>query len=117
MSFVVAQLSGIALDADCPAGMHAAFERLKRRGHMACVRNVVSLRATRWGMAEPEVLPLHDVHGAPGAQPPPPDPRRRVVTGEAHSFNSVPGAVIWKCTCDPVRAQRSDGPPYSLYNY
>lgn len=80
---MVAQLSGIALDADCPAGMHAAFERLKRRGHMACVRNVVSLRATRWGMAEPEALPLHDVHAAPGAQPPPPDPRRRVVTGEA----------------------------------
>ncbi|XP_026328307.1 polyadenylate-binding protein-interacting protein 1 isoform X2 [Hyposmocoma kahamanoa] len=73
------KLSGIALDADCPAGMHAAFERLKRRGHMACVRNVVSLRAARWGMAEPEALPLHDVHAPAGAQPNP-DPRRRVVT-------------------------------------
>lgn len=59
------QLSGIALDADCPAGMHAAFERLKRRAALACVRGVVALRAARWGTAEPE----------PAA--PPPDLRRR----------------------------------------
>ncbi|XP_049866147.1 polyadenylate-binding protein-interacting protein 1 [Pectinophora gossypiella] len=62
------KLSGIALDADCPAGMHAAFERLKRRSHLACVRNVVQLRAARWGMAEPDPMTR--------AQQPP-DNRRR----------------------------------------
>ncbi|CAG4937297.1 unnamed protein product [Colias eurytheme] len=46
------KLSGIALDADCPAGMHAAFERLKRRSQLGCVRAVVSLRAARWGLAD-----------------------------------------------------------------
>ncbi|KAJ2938224.1 hypothetical protein O0L34_g16549 [Tuta absoluta] len=50
------KLSGIALDADCPAGMHAAFERLKRRAGLACVRNVCELRAQRWGLAEPDPL-------------------------------------------------------------
>ncbi|CAH0407655.1 unnamed protein product [Chilo suppressalis] len=47
------KLSGIALDADCPAGMHAAFERLKRRAHLPAVRNVVALRGARWGLADP----------------------------------------------------------------
>ncbi|CAG5027354.1 unnamed protein product [Parnassius apollo] len=65
------KLSGIALDADCPAGMHAAFERLRRRASLPCVRGVVALRAARWG-AE------HDAAPAPAAHPAPParrDPR------------------------------------------
>ncbi|XP_026730037.1 polyadenylate-binding protein-interacting protein 1 isoform X3 [Trichoplusia ni] len=72
------KLSGIALDADCPAGMHAAFERLKRRSQLACVRGVVALRAARWGTAEPE----------PAPQPPPPqDPRRR------HNYAAMNGEM------------------------
>lgn len=56
--------------------MHAAFERLKRRSQLACVRGVVALRAARWGTAEPE----------PAPQPPPPqDPRRRHnYAGQSH---------------------------------
>lgn len=57
------QLSGIALDADCPGGMRGVFDRLKRRATMPCVQNVVALRAARWGLAEP--APQHQ------------DPRRR----------------------------------------
>ena len=60
------QLSGIALDADCPLGMHAVCERLKRRANMAAVANVLALRAARWGLAEPEPRPPAD----------PPRPRR-----------------------------------------
>ncbi|CAB3243796.1 unnamed protein product [Arctia plantaginis] len=76
------KLSGIALDADCPSGMHAAFERLKRRGGLPCVRTVVALRAARWGLAEPE----------PPVQPPP-DLRRRIlyVNGEVESGSSDGG--------------------------
>ncbi|XP_030038543.2 polyadenylate-binding protein-interacting protein 1 [Manduca sexta] len=51
------KLSGIALDADCPSGMHAMFERLKRRASLPCVHGVVALRAARWGLAEPEPAP------------------------------------------------------------
>ncbi|XP_026485691.1 polyadenylate-binding protein-interacting protein 1 [Vanessa tameamea] len=48
------KLSGIALDADCPASMHAAFERLKYRSQLACVQRVLELRTARWGLAEHE---------------------------------------------------------------
>ncbi|XP_047985900.1 polyadenylate-binding protein-interacting protein 1 isoform X4 [Leguminivora glycinivorella] len=47
------KLSGIALDADCPGGMHAMFERLKRRAALPAVRAVLALRQGRWGLAEP----------------------------------------------------------------
>ncbi|XP_028161676.1 polyadenylate-binding protein-interacting protein 1 [Ostrinia furnacalis] len=59
------KLSGIALDADCPTGMHAAFERLKRRAQLPCVRAVVALRGARWGLAErePEPLPARIIQG------------------------------------------------------
>lgn len=50
-------MSGIALDADCPASMHVAFERLKYRSEMPCVRRVVALRAARWGTADAEPEP------------------------------------------------------------
>uniref|UniRef100_A0A2A4J7D0 MIF4G domain-containing protein n=1 Tax=Heliothis virescens TaxID=7102 RepID=A0A2A4J7D0_HELVI len=77
------KLSGIALDADCPSGMHAAFERLKRRASLACVRGVVALRAARWGTAEPEPVA------------PPPELRRRynygAVNGEVESGPSDGG--------------------------
>ncbi|CAD0198372.1 unnamed protein product [Chrysodeixis includens] len=73
------KLSGIALDADCPAGMHAAFERLKRRSQLACVRGVVALRAARWGTAEPEP--------APQPAQPPHDPRRR------HNYAAMNGEM------------------------
>ncbi|XP_013188169.2 polyadenylate-binding protein-interacting protein 1 isoform X1 [Amyelois transitella] len=66
------KLSGIALDADCPAGMHAAFERLKLRAQLPAVRAVVALRAARWGLAghEPEpasdhAQPRYAVNGSP----------------------------------------------------
>lgn len=76
-------MSGIALDADCPSGMHAAFERLKRRASLACVRGVVALRAARWGTAEPEPVA------------PPPELRRRynygAVNGEVESGPSDGG--------------------------
>ncbi|KOB66590.1 Polyadenylate-binding protein-interacting protein 1 [Operophtera brumata] len=68
----VCQLLKVTLDADCPAGMHAVFERLKRRAHLACVHAVVNLRATRWGLAEAEPTP-----------PPAQDPRRRYMNGES----------------------------------
>ncbi|XP_035458170.1 polyadenylate-binding protein-interacting protein 1 isoform X1 [Spodoptera frugiperda] len=78
------KLSGIALDADCQSGMHAAFERLKRRSSLACVRGVVELRAARWGTAEPEPVPV-----------PPPELRRRynypVMNGEVESGPSDGG--------------------------
>lgn len=48
------KLSGIALDADCPGGMHAMFERLKRRAALPAVRAVLALRQGRWGLAEPQ---------------------------------------------------------------
>ncbi|GBP98547.1 Polyadenylate-binding protein-interacting protein 1 [Eumeta japonica] len=51
------KLSGIALDADCPSSMQAAFERLRRRALMPCVRAVVALRDARWGLAEPTLPP------------------------------------------------------------
>lgn len=63
------KLSGIALDADCPMGMHAMFERLKRRASLACVHGVVALRAARWGLADPE--PHHHQHHAPQPTLPP----------------------------------------------
>ncbi|XP_063361006.1 polyadenylate-binding protein-interacting protein 1 isoform X2 [Cydia amplana] len=47
------KLSGIALDADCPGGMHAMFERLKRRAALPAVRAVLALRQGRWGLTEP----------------------------------------------------------------
>ncbi|XP_063379263.1 polyadenylate-binding protein-interacting protein 1 isoform X1 [Cydia fagiglandana] len=47
------KLSGIALDADCPGGMHAMFERLKRRASLPAVRAVLALRQGRWGLTEP----------------------------------------------------------------
>lgn len=46
------KLSGLALDADCPTGMHATFERLRRRGSLPLVRAVLDLRAARWGLAD-----------------------------------------------------------------
>ncbi|XP_045446227.1 polyadenylate-binding protein-interacting protein 1 [Melitaea cinxia] len=52
------KLSGIALDADCPTSMQAAFERLKYRSQLPCVRRVLALRAARWGLAEPEPEPV-----------------------------------------------------------
>ncbi|CAH2242017.1 polyadenylate-binding protein-interacting protein 1 [Pararge aegeria] len=64
------KLSGIALDADCPEGMRAAFERLKYRAEMPCVRRVIALRAARWGTADPEP----DPHAAPAL--PQPNTRR-----------------------------------------
>lgn len=77
------KLSGIALDADCPAGMHAAFERLKRRGSLACVRGVVALRGARWGTAEPD--PPAPQHQDVRRRPPP------VVNGEIESGPSDGG--------------------------
>ncbi|XP_047514128.1 polyadenylate-binding protein-interacting protein 1 isoform X3 [Pieris napi] len=59
------KLSGIALDADCPGGINAAFERLKRRAQLPSVRGVLALRATRWGLAENDPTPPLE------------DPRRR----------------------------------------
>ncbi|KAM3962875.1 poly(A) binding protein interacting protein 1 [Aphomia sociella] len=51
------KLSGIALDADCPTSMQAAFERLKQRANLGCVSAVLALRAARWGLAEPAPEP------------------------------------------------------------
>ncbi|KAJ0179981.1 hypothetical protein K1T71_004572 [Dendrolimus kikuchii] len=79
------KLSGIALDADCPAGMHATFERLKRRATMPAVSAVVALRARRWGLAEAEPVPAHATLG---------DPRRRAthaVNGEAEGSEGAVG--------------------------
>ncbi|XP_045764964.1 polyadenylate-binding protein-interacting protein 1 isoform X2 [Maniola jurtina] len=59
------KLSGIALDADCPASMHVAFERLKYRAEMPCVRRVIQLRGARWGTADPEP----DAAARPAAPP------------------------------------------------
>ncbi|XP_041976037.1 polyadenylate-binding protein-interacting protein 1-like [Aricia agestis] len=58
------KLSGLALDADCPLAMQAAFERLKRC-EMPCVRGVLALRAARWGLTDsaPRVSPHHNHHG------------------------------------------------------
>ncbi|XP_023950971.1 polyadenylate-binding protein-interacting protein 1 [Bicyclus anynana] len=67
------KLSGIALDADCPASMHAAFERLKYRAEMPCVHRVIALRAARWGTADPE----------PDPPAPQPNSRRLNPNGEA----------------------------------
>ncbi|KAG7299530.1 hypothetical protein JYU34_016493 [Plutella xylostella] len=54
------KLSGIALDADCPAGMACAFERLRRVPGLAAVRAVLALRAARWGLAaEPPAPAAH----------------------------------------------------------
>lgn len=65
------KLSGIALDADCPTGMHATFERLKRRASLPCVHTVVTLRSTRWGLADTE-------SALPPTEPTPvTDPRRK----------------------------------------
>lgn len=72
---ITLQLSGIALDADCPAGMTLVFERLRRASGQPSVRAVLALRAARWGLAEPQpqqrrrnqgITPLascgHDLH-------------------------------------------------------
>ncbi|CAG9560245.1 unnamed protein product [Danaus chrysippus] len=64
------KLSGIALDADCPSSMQQLFDRLKQRSDLASVRHVVSLRATRWGLADPD-------------PPAPPADRRRNANSEA----------------------------------
>ncbi|XP_047985899.1 polyadenylate-binding protein-interacting protein 1 isoform X2 [Leguminivora glycinivorella] len=58
------KLSGIALDADCPGGMHAMFERLKRRAALPAVRAVLALRQGRWGLAEPTRVSNGDGAGA-----------------------------------------------------
>lgn len=50
------KLSGIALDADCPGGMHIAFDRLEQHKGLPIVRHIVALRASRWGLAE-QTLP------------------------------------------------------------
>ncbi|CAH2107483.1 unnamed protein product [Euphydryas editha] len=63
------KLSGIALDADCPANMHAAFERLKYSAQLPCVRRVLALRAARWGLAEHEPEPVHAPHDVPRRAP------------------------------------------------
>ncbi|XP_072940858.1 uncharacterized protein Paip1 [Epargyreus clarus] len=76
------KLSGIALDADCPAGMHAAFERLKRRAQLACVRAVVELRAARWGLADPEPR-----RRAPAAPAPPPQQYHTQVQQPGYAIN------------------------------
>ncbi|XP_063532229.1 polyadenylate-binding protein-interacting protein 1 isoform X2 [Cydia strobilella] len=60
------KLSGIALDADCPGGMHAMFERLKRRASLPAVRAVLALRQGRWGLAEPNRGTMTNGEG-PGA--------------------------------------------------
>lgn len=73
-------MSGIALDADCPTGMHAAFERLKRRAALPCVRAVVALRGARWGLAERE--PEQHSHAPAHALAAPPPDRRRQHNGE-----------------------------------
>ncbi|CAH2075192.1 unnamed protein product, partial [Iphiclides podalirius] len=83
------KLSGIALDADCPSGMHAAFERLRRRTSLACVRGVVALRAARWGLAEPD-------HAQPAATPII-DPRRRnpnIMNGEMDGGSNNEGGYL-----------------------
>ncbi|KPI97972.1 PREDICTED: polyadenylate-binding protein-interacting protein 1 [Papilio xuthus] len=71
------KLSGIALDADCPTGMHAAFERLRKRSSLPCVRGVVALRAARWGLTEPDREPQPPHNPAPQSAPSAHDTRRR----------------------------------------
>lgn len=61
--------------------MHAAFERLKRRAALPCVRAVVALRGARWGLAEREPEPAHAPAHARAA---PPQDRRRGMHGESH---------------------------------
>lgn len=61
------KLSGIALDADCPSGMHAAFERLKRRAAVPAVRAVLALRQARWGLAEPPLPRSRVTNGSEGS--------------------------------------------------
>lgn len=71
------KLSGIALDADCPSSMQAAFERLAMRSQLGCVRAVLALRAARWGLAEHE--PEHEHQ--PNSNAPIADLRRRPQDG------------------------------------
>ncbi|KAL4708409.1 hypothetical protein ACJJTC_019645 [Scirpophaga incertulas] len=92
------KLSGIALDADCPAGMHAAFERLRRRSQLECVRGVLALRAARWGTAEP----------APAPQPAAADHRRRAphaLNGEIDGSLSSEGGYL----ADGTRSRPKSG--------
>lgn len=85
------KLSGIALDADCPAAMHLAFERLKRRASLACVRGVVALRAARWGLAE-HLAPTTVATNPPTAPAPTSDRRRApYVNGEVEGGPSDGG--------------------------
>ncbi|XP_068630526.1 uncharacterized protein Paip1 isoform X2 [Battus philenor] len=78
------KLSGIALDADCPGGMHATFERLRRRSSLPCVRGVMALRAARWGLSEPERA------SQPTAHPP---PHNTIIDTRRRHVNNIEGGT------------------------
>lgn len=64
------KLSGIALDADCPVGMHSAFERLKLLNNSPQVRQILELRLARWGVQE-ATLPRRAAHTLSNGNPEP----------------------------------------------